>query len=259
MSDSVVTDEVDGHTAIITLNRPRQKNALNAEVMTLLTEALERVRTDGVRVAVLTGAAGAFCAGADISEFDLLRAAPVMDSAVSGSLTLWQSLAALRTPVIAAVEGLALGGGCELVLACDIVVAARGAKLGVPEVKLGAIPGGGGTQRLITAVGKAKAMRMLLTGEAISAEDAERAGLVSELVEDGEALAAALRTASVIASNSPLAVAYAKDAALASIDLPLAAGLELERRNFKAALDSDDCHEGQAAFLEKRRPNFTGK
>ncbi|WP_153504362.1 enoyl-CoA hydratase-related protein [Cumulibacter manganitolerans] len=251
--------ELDDAVAVVTIDRPERKNAMNPAVSAGLADAFARARRDGARAVVVTGAGGAFCAGADITGFEGLRESPVMESAQSDTLSMWQSLAALRIPVIAAVEGLALGGGCELALACDIVVAARDAKIGVPEVKLGVIPGAGGTQRLITAVGKAKAMRMLLTGEPISGEDAERAGLVSDLAESGGALEAAKRIAATIAGNSPLAVGLAKDAALASVDVPLATGLEYERRNFKIALASDDCHEGQAAFLEKRRPEFTGK
>ncbi|NDK89094.1 2,3-dehydroadipyl-CoA hydratase [Gordonia desulfuricans] len=162
-------------------------------------------------------------------------------------------------PVIAAVEGLALGGGCEIMMACDIVVAAASARIGVPEVKLGVIPGGGGTQRLIQAIGKPKAMALLLSGDLIPAEQAGEWGLVSRVVPDGQALIEATALAQRIAANSPLAVALAKDAALQALETSLAQGLEHEKRNFYVAIHSADSREGQSAFLGKRTPEFTGE
>ena len=260
MDDSVVRASRVGAIAVLELNRPKAKNALNHELMTALGEELAAASNDDtVRAIVVTGADGDFCAGADITGFDRLRAAPLLGDRQSLDGGMWAQLDSVSKPVIAAVEGFALGGGCELALACDIVVAGSSAKFGVPEVKLGVIPGAGGTQRLIRAVGKSKAMALLLTGDFMPAERACSAGIVAEVVDDGQAFAAAFSMAGRIAKNSPLAVALAKDAALASMETPLAQGLEREKRNFTIALHSADCHEGQAAFLEKRTPEFTGR
>ncbi|HEU0190704.1 MAG TPA: enoyl-CoA hydratase-related protein, partial [Mycobacterium sp.] len=188
--------------------------------------------------------------------FDEIRARPLMTGDTGD---FWSTLAAFPKPVIAAVETFALGGGCELAVACDIVIAGASAQFGVPEVKIGVIPGAGGTQRLIRSIGKAKAMAMLLTGDFISAEQACAAGLVSEVVADGEAVSCALEMAGRIAKNSPLAVALAKDAAVHAFETALAQGLEHEKRNFYVAVHSADSHEGQAAFLAKRAPKFTGE
>lgn len=250
----------DGRVAVLELNRPRSKNSLNTALLEELNTELTTLRDDvDVRAVVLTGAGGTFCAGADITEFDALRAAPLLGSPESTVVRLWRTLGDFPTPLIAAVEGLALGGGCELAVACDIVIAGQSARFGLPEVKLGVIPGAGGTQRLVHAVGKAKALAMLLTGDFVSARYAESAGLVSELVTDGSALQQAVTLAQRIARNSPLAVRLAKDAALRVFDTSLAQGLAHEQRNFHVAIHSADSHEGQAAFLAKRAPEFTGR
>lgn len=250
----------EGAVAVLELARPEARNALNEELMSALAAELEGLAADdSVRAVVLTGAGGHFCAGADITAFDRLRAEPLLGENRAGGGPMWRALDGLAKPIIAAVEGFALGGGCEIALACDIVIAGRTATFGVPEVKLGVIPGAGGTQRLIRAVGKSKAMAMLLTGDLVDAERAERAGLVAEVVDAGAALEHANAMAARIARNSPLAVALAKDAAQAALESPLARGLEHERRNFVIALNSDDCHEGQAAFLAKRAPTFHGR
>jgi len=260
VTDTILRATRDGAVALLELNRPRAKNALNEELLAALNEELAAIRhDDSVRAVVLSGAEGIFCAGADITAFDKLRSESLLGERKSAGGTIWTDLATFSKPVIAAVEGLALGGGCELALACDIVVAGRSAKFGVPEVKLGVIPGGGGTQRLIQAVGKSKALAMLLTGDFISAAKAETAGIVAEVTDDGESVAIALAMAQRIAKNSPLAVALAKDAALRALEISLSQGLEHEKRNFHIALNSSDCHEGQAAFLEKRTPHFTGR
>ncbi|NMO04665.1 2,3-dehydroadipyl-CoA hydratase [Gordonia sp. TBRC 11910] len=256
---SPVSTTLDGPVAVITLDRPAARNALNIEVQQGILDALGAIRRDdAVRCVVITGADGVFCAGADITAFDELRAAPVVGDR-SASTMFWAELTGFPKPIIAAVEGYALGGGCEIALACDIVIASETARFGVPEVKLGVIPGAGGTQRLIRAVGKSTALMMLFTGDMITAAQALRTGVVADVVGEGEALTAATLIARRIAANSPLAVALAKDAALRSFESSLQQGLAHEQRNFHIALGSADSREGQDAFLGKRRPVFTGR
>ena len=250
----------DSHLLILEINRPKARNSLNEAVLTALnTELVAARHDDEIRAIVLIGAGGIFCAGADITNFDAIRDQSLLGDRAALGGTIWADLGRFPKPVLAAVEGLALGGGCELALACDIVIAGESAKFGVPEVKLGVIPGGGGTQRLIQAVGKSKAMALLLTGDFLSAQRACAAGIVAETVPDGTALEAAVAMAQRIAANSPLAVALAKDAALQALETSLAQGLEHEKRNFHVAIHSADSREGQAAFLAKRAPEFTGK
>jgi len=248
----------EGAIVTLTINRPRAKNSLNRAVFDGLRAQLAQLRDDdAVRAVIITGAEGVFCAGADIMAFEVLRAAPLLGDRAATGWDFFSELGSFPKPVIAAVEKVALGGGMELALACDIVIAGESAKFGVPEVKLGAIPGAGGTQRLIHAIGKSKAMALLLTGDFIDARKACDVGIVAEVTADGQALPTALAMASRIAANSPLAVALA--AALASFETPLAQGLEHEKRNFFVVLRSADNLEGQAAFLDKRAPNFTGQ
>jgi len=250
----------NGHLLILEINRPKARNSLNEAVLTALNTELTAARhDDDIRAIVLTGADGSFCAGADITNFDAIRDQPLLGDRAALGGTIWADLGRFPKPIIAAVEGLALGGGCELALACDIIIAGESAKFGVPEVKLGVIPGGGGTQRLVQAVGKSKAMALLLTGDFLPAQQACAAGIVAETVPDGTTLGAAIATAQRIAANSPLAVALAKDAALQALETSLTQGLEHEKRNFHVALQSADSREGQAAFLAKRAPRFTGK
>lgn len=217
----------------------------------------QAAQQESVRVVVINGQGGNFCAGADISAFDSFRKAPLVGDRTSCGQRFWEELSSFPKPVVAAVEGYALGGGCELALACDIVVAAESAKFGLPEVKLGVIPGAGGTQNLIRSVGKAAAMQMLLTGAPVSADDARSMGLVSTLCADGQSHQTALEIGQSISENSPTAVALAKNAALAALNTGLAQGLEHEKRNFHVAMLSPDSYEGQQAFLEKRRPSFS--
>lgn len=248
----------DGAVALLEINRPESKNSLNDELLAEMAAELAALRSDAsILAVVVAGAGGLFCAGADITAFDKIRAKPLLSGESGGSF--WSVLATFPKPVIAAVETFALGGGCELALACDIVIAGESAKFGVPEAKIGAIPGAGGTQRLIRAIGKSKAMAMLLTGDFMKAEQACNAGMIAEVVADGEAVSQAVAMAHRIAKNSPLAVALAKDAALHSFETTLAQGLEHEQRNFYVVVHSDDSHEGQAAFLDKRAAQFTGK
>ncbi|KJR08831.1 MULTISPECIES: enoyl-CoA hydratase/isomerase family protein [Gordonia] len=257
--ERVVREDRDG-IVVLSINRPEAHNALNREVMEQLAAHIEACRFDeSVRSVILTGSDRVFCAGADIGAFDALREETLFGPRRASGDALWAGLGSFQKPLIAAVEGVAFGGGCELALACDTVVAGESARFAVPEVQLGVIPGGGGTQRLVAAIGKAKAMAMLLTGDSMNARDAESAGLVASVAPAGEALDAALRMARRIARNSPLAVALAKDSASAALRPSLSLGLEYERRNFHVALRSDDSHEGQHAFLDKRTPLFNGR
>ncbi|MDI9916561.1 enoyl-CoA hydratase-related protein [Rhodococcus sp. IEGM 1379] len=257
-TDQILNSTRDGAVALLEINRPKAKNSLNNELMDAMAAEFTALRSDeSVLAVVVSGAEGVFCAGADITAFDEIRSQPLVGGGTGEDF--WSVLAVFPKPVIAAVEKFALGGGCELALACDIVIAGEGARFGVPEVKIGAIPGAGGTQRLIKAVGKSKAMAMLLTGDFMKAEQACTAGIVADVVADGEALAHATAMGQRIAQNSPLAVALVKDAALASFETSLTQGLEHEKRNFYVAVHSADSLEGQAAFLGKRAPQFTGK
>lgn len=258
MSDALVTAQVRGPVAVLTLDRPKALNALSRDLVSQLAGHLAAAADDdSVRVVVITGSARAFCAGADVAEIAHMRGAlPTDDLPFDRLFTAIESLA---KPTIAAVRGLALGGGCELVLACDTAVAGESARFGVPEVKLGVIPGGGGTQRLVHAIGKAKAMRLLLSGEPVDARWAHDAGLVADVVDDDLVLDRALELADQIARNAPQAVLLAADSARRAPEAPLHQGLAHERRNFLLALATADAQEGVAAFTERRTPNFTGK
>ena len=248
---------VDG-VALIALDRPEVLNALDGETLRQLVEALERLDgDDACRCIVITGAGErAFAAGADIRE--MAEATPV-DPTMAESFARWERIRHVRTPVIAAVRGYALGGGCELAMACDMIVAADDAVFGQPEIKLGVIPGAGGTQRLTRALGKAKAMELILTGRNLPAKEAEAHGLISRLVAREETLPVALELASTIAGLPPLAVRAAKEAVGRAFELSLEAGLASERRDFFALFDSEDQKEGMRAFVEKRAPNWRGR
>lgn len=255
--EPLVYTEDRGPVRIITLDRPKALNALSGDLIDDLAHALaEAENADAVRAIVLTGSDKAFCAGADISEIARMRDSKPLDPLMIDRL--FGALDAVLKPTIAAVRGLAFGGGCELTLACDIAIAGESAQFGVPEVKLGVLPGGGGTQRLVSALGKAKAMRMLLTGEPVDAAWAESAGLVAEVVPDDQVMEAAVKIGNAVAANAPLAVRLTKDSALASLETPLSAGLEHERRNFLLLLGTEDAQEGTSAFIERRRPEFKG-
>ena len=243
--------------ALLRLNRPDRLNALNMSVReSLASHFTELAADDAVRCVVITGDDKAFAAGADVAE---LAERTATDAAFAKSRAAWAAMERYRRPIIAAVNGFALGGGCELAMHCDIIIAGEGAKLGQPEVKLGIMPGAGGTQRLVRAVGKFAAMRWLLTGDLLSAADAHRLGLVSEVVSDGQVLPHALEIAMRIATLSPLAVAAIKEAVLAGADLPLEAALRLEGQSFQMLFATEDRAEGMRAFLEKRKPEFKGR
>jgi enoyl-CoA hydratase len=243
---------------LVTLDRPEVLNALDYRTLGELAEALEKLDSDeSVRCVVITGAGDrAFAAGADIKE--MADATPVTLSAAN-NFARWERLKRVRVPLIAAVRGFALGGGCELAMACDMVVAADDATFGQPEIKIGIMPGAGGTQRLTRALGKAKAMEMILTGRNLSARDAYERGLVSQIVAREETVPAALALAAEIAALPPLAVRAAKEAVNRAHELSLDAGLEFERRNFFMLFASDDQKEGMAAFIEKRQPTWKGR
>ena len=243
--------------ALLRLNRPDRLNALNMAVReSLAAHFTELASDDAVKCVVMTGDEKAFAAGADVAE---LAQRTATDPAFARTRAAWAAIERYRRPIIAAVNGFALGGGCELALHCDIIIAGEGAKLGQPEVKLGIMPGAGGTQRLVRAAGKFAAMRWLLTGELLSASEAHRLGLVSEVVADGEVLKHALEIAARVAALPPLAVAAIKDAVLRGADLPLEAGLRLEGESFQELFASEDRAEGMRAFLEKRKPEFKGR
>jgi enoyl-CoA hydratase len=248
---------VDG-VALVTLDRPDVLNALDYRTLGELVDALESLDTDeSVRCVVITGAGDrAFAAGADIKE--MADASPVTLT-VANNFARWERLRRVRVPVIAAVRGYALGGGCELAMACDMVVAADDATFGQPEIKIGIMPGAGGTQRLTRALGKAKAMEMILTGRNLSATEAYERGLVSQLVAREETVPAALTLAAEVASMPPLAVRAAKEAVNRAYELSLDAGLEFERRNFFLLFASEDQKEGMGAFMEKRKPEWKGR
>jgi enoyl-CoA hydratase len=255
--DNILVDR-RGRVALVTLNRPKVLNALNDALMNELGAALAEADADeGVGAIVLTGSDRAFAAGADI---EAMKDWGYMDVYKSGYISRnWEALKSVRKPVIAAVAGYALGGGCELALMCDIVIAADTAKFGQPEIKIGVIPGAGGTQRLPRAVGKAKAMDLILTARTMDAQEAERAGLVSRVVPAAKLLEEALAAAAAIASFSLPSVMMAKEAVNRAFESPLAEGMLFERRLFHALFATHDQKEGMAAFLEKRKPDFKHK
>ena len=257
MSD-VVLYEVRGRAALVTVNRPDKRNALNDQVRTDIKAAIRRAAADAaVRAVILTGAGDkAFIAGADIAEFE--GKTPVQQWRDMSNDPVYDVPEECPKPVIAAVNGFCLGGGMELALACDIRIASGNAKFGQPEVNLGIIPGGGGTQRLPRAIGVAAALRLILTGEMIEAAEAHRLGIVSEVCAAAELMPRALALAELIASKSPVAVASAKQATRAALSLPLDEGLRLERSLFAICFASQDKIEGVKAFLEKRTPEFPG-
>lgn len=252
--ETILVDR-DDRVATITLNRPKALNALNSQVMREVTTAAAELDADqGVGAIILTGSEKAFAAGADIKEMAQLSFADVF---ASDFFAAWGRFAATRTPTIAAVSGYALGGGCELAMMCDILIAADSAKFGQPEIKLGVLPGMGGSQRLTRAIGKAKAMDLILTGRNMGAEEAERAGLVSRVVPADSLLDEARSVAQTIAGMSLSASRMAKEAVGRAFETTLSEGLLYERRLFHSAFATDDQTEGMNAFTEKRSPNFT--
>jgi len=249
--------DVDG-VALVVLDRHEVLNALDFALIADLTDALEALDRDpACRVVVITGAGErAFAAGADITE--LARQSPT-SLTVDDHFHRWERIKRIRKPLIAAVRGFALGGGCELAMTCDLIVAGEDAQFGQPEIRLGVMPGAGGTQRLTRAIGKARAMEMVLTGRTMGAREAEAHGLVTSVVPSEETVPAALDLAARIAAMPPVAVIAAKEAVNRAEELPLEAGLAFERRNFYLLFDTADSAEGMAAFGEKRTPTWKGR
>ena len=252
----LLREETHGRVRVLALNRPEARNALSPDLMEELAADLARHDADdGVGCIVIAGSDEVFASGADIGA---LRERSFQDSLVHPSAAFWKRLAAIRTPTIAAVSGFALGGGCELALVCDMIVASETAEFGQPEITLGIIPGGGGTQRLARVVGKQRAMELVLTGRRIDAAEAERMGFVNAVVKKKEWLDEALELALRIAKRPPLAARLAKQAVLAAEETPMSAGLEMERRLYELSMATEDRIEGMDAFLEKRKPKFRG-
>ena len=253
----LVERQAEQRTALVRLNRPKQLNALNGAVMDALCAALEELdRDDGIRAVVVTGNERAFAAGADIAE---MAGATPIDMLITNRIGQWDRIRRISKPVIAAVNGWALGGGCELAMTLDLIVAGEGAKFGQPEIGIGVIPGAGGTQRLTRAIGKSKAMEMILTGDPITAREAEAAGLIARVTQDELVVEDALALAAKIATRSPIALRLAKEAVNAAYEMSLTDALAHERRLFYLLFASEDQKEGMAAFLEKRSPDFTGR
>ncbi|HLB00706.1 MAG TPA: enoyl-CoA hydratase-related protein [Bacteroidota bacterium] len=241
----------------IQFNRPEAMNALNIELMRELVEALERAdEDDTVRAIVLTGNDRAFAAGADIKE---MAGASAVEMLIRDQFARWDRIRKIKKPLVAAVSGFALGGGCELSMMCDLIVASETARFGQPEIGIGVMPGAGGTQRLTRAVGKARAMEMVLTGRMITADEALRAGLITRVAPVEAYLQEARSLAGEIASKPPLAVRLAKEAVLKSFDTTIEGGLEFERKNFYLLFASEDQTEGMKAFVEKRKPQWKGR
>jgi enoyl-CoA hydratase len=248
---------LDG-VALVTFDRREALNALSFDLLDEIADELDRLdRDEACRAIVLTGAGTrAFAAGADIKE---LAVQTPVTLTVENRFAVWDRIGAVRTPTIAAVRGFALGGGCELAMSCDMIVAADDAQFGQPEIKLGAMPGAGGTQRLTRAIGKARAMELILTGRTMSAQEADAAGLLTKVVAPDDTLDAALELAARIAAQAPVAVQQAKQAILRAHELSLSAGLDFERRAFFLLFATDDQSEGMQAFTEKRPPNWNGR
>ncbi len=254
MAYETILVEKKGRVGLITLNRPQALNALNDELINELNHALDAFEADDdVGAIVVTGSEKAFAAGADIKE---MQAKTYIDAYKSEFISSWERITRCRKPVIAAVSGFALGGGCELAMSCDMILAADTAKFGQPEIKLGIMPGAGGTQRLTRAVGKSKAMELCLTGRMMDAGEAERAGLVARVVPAADLMAEALKTAETIASMSLTAVMMTKDCINRAFETTLAEGVRYERRVFHAMFATHDQKEGMAAFTEKRKAKF---
>ncbi len=253
----VVESSLDRHIALLRLNRPEARNALSPEVMKRLATELERLDPNpDVRCVVIAGSDAVFAAGADIRAMSKRSLAEAL---YHPAAEFWRRLARVKTPLIAAVSGYALGGGCELALACDMIVASETAKFGQPEINLGIIPGGGGTQRLARVLGKQRAMEYVLTGERFDAAEGLQMGIVNRVVEEGRWLEQAVALAHTVAERPPIATRLAKQAVLAAEETALSAGLDSERRLYELAMATEDRVEGMQAFLEKREPEFKGR
>lgn len=257
MSDLILEERRASGTVLLRLNRPESRNALSADLRRALTERFAAFYEDrDTRCVVITGDERAFVAGADLKDMSRMGTAEITRTNVR---RMWQVIGQCPIPVIAAVRGVAFGGGCELAMHADIIIAGENAKFGQPEIKVGIMPGGGGTQRLPRAIGKFKAMKMMLTGDPITGREAFEMGLASECVPDDAVLDRAMEMADQIAAMPPLAARRIKEVMLAGQDASLEAGLMLERRAFDTLFDTEDKAEGMTAFIEKRKPEFKGK
>jgi enoyl-CoA hydratase len=252
----LVTENYEKQVALIQLNRPKELNALNLQLMQELRDTLQVLdKNNDVRAIIITGNEQAFAAGADIKQ---MADKTAIDMLLTDQFSTWDQIRKTKKPIIAAVSGFALGGGCELAMTCDMIIASETAKFGQPEIKIGVIPGAGGTQRLTKAIGKAKAMELVLTGRFLSADEAHFYGLVNKVVPAEMYLHEAVQLAKEIAVQSPIAVQLAKEAVNRSFETHLDEGLTLERKNFYLAFASEDQKEGMKAFIEKRKPVYKG-
>ncbi len=252
-----VTKAYEKHIALIQLNRPKELNALNLQLMGEVRDALKELdQDDEVRVIIITGNERAFAAGADIKQ---MAGKGTVDMWKIDQFSTWDQINKTRKPIIAAVSGFALGGGCEFAMTCDMIVASETAQFGQPEIKIGVMPGAGGTQRLTKALGKAKAMELVLTGKFIGAEEALGYGLINKVVPVELYMQETVKLAKEIAAMSPIAVQMAKESVKRSFEVPLEEGLHFERKNFYMLFSAEDQKEGMNAFIEKRKPDFKGK
>ncbi len=252
-----VTEQAQPSVALIELNRPKELNALNKQLMEELRDALQTLdKNEAVRVIILTGNEQAFAAGADIKQ---MADKSAIDMLVIDQFSTWDQIRKTKKPLIAAVSGFALGGGCELAMMCDMIMASETARFGQPEIKIGTIPGAGGTQRLTRALGKAKSMELILTGRFLAAEEAHFYGLVNKVVPVEMLLPETFKLAAEIAQLSPIAVQLAKEAINRSFETHLDEGLAYERRNFYLTFASEDQKEGMKAFVEKRKATYVGR
>ncbi len=253
----LINPQVAPYVAHVQLNRPKELNALNLELMLEIKQALIDLDNDpNVRAIVISGNERAFAAGADIKQ---MAGRTAMDMLKIDQFSTWDSIRKTKKPMIAAVSGFALGGGCELAMICDMIIASETAQFGQPEINIGVMPGAGGTQRLTRIVGKNKAMELVLTGTFISAQQAQAYGLVNKIVPVEFFLSEAIKMATLIAEKSPIAVQLAKESVLRAYEMPLQEALYFERKNFYMLFASEDQKEGMAAFVEKRKPEFKGQ
>ena len=253
----LIETSVDGHVALCRLNRPEARNALSPELMDELATKLEGLDSDpAIRCVVIAGSDEVFASGADIKA---LSERSFDEALYHPAASFWRRVASVKTPLIAAVSGWALGGGCELALACDMIIASESAEFGQPEITLGIIPGGGGTQRLARVLGKQRTMELVLTGRRIGAPEAHALGLVNTVASKKEWLDKAMEVAETVARRPPIAARLAKQAIIAADESALSAGLETERRLYELAMATEDRVEGMEAFLEKRKPEFRGR
>lgn len=255
--ESLILAETDGHVGIIRLNRPKVLNALNPELMAALAAQMEAYDKDpGIYVIVLSGSEKAWAAGADIGD---MAEQSVVSMYERDQFATWERIKRVKKPIVAAVSGWCLGGGCELMMHCDVVIASETAQFGQPEINIGVMPGAGGTQRLPRALGKALAMDVILSGRFLSAQEALDHGLVSRVVPREHFFTEAVKVAHAIASKGPIALRFAKEGVLKAFETPLSEGLEYERKLFYMLFATEDQKEGMRAFVEKRKPTFKGK